>query len=153
MSDFAFRIIADIKGYQAELMKIPGATEKSAFAAAQRMALTMEKGVRDAGQKAGKELRDGLESDLKEKGYEVELVWKQTKFGIGWKTSEGPAITLKRFIEFHARKRDVYLINVTGHFLVLHGGNVVCTSTGGTIQPAESSRYLRCRVKNAWRVS
>lgn len=90
---------------------------------------------------------------LKEKGYEVELVWKQTKFGIGWKTSEGTSITLKRFIEFHARKRDVYLINVTGHFLVLHGGKVVCTSTGGTIQPAESSRYLRCRVKNAWRVS
>lgn len=60
MSDFAFRIIADIKGYQAELMKIPGATEKSAFAAAQRMALTMEKGGRDAGQKAGKELAAGL---------------------------------------------------------------------------------------------
>lgn len=60
MSDFAFRIIADVKGYQAELMKIPGATEKSAFAAAQRLALTMEKGGRDAGQKAGKELAAGL---------------------------------------------------------------------------------------------
>lgn len=54
MSDFAFRILADIKGYQAEMAKIPGATEKTAFAAAQRLVLALEQGGRDAGTKAGK---------------------------------------------------------------------------------------------------
>lgn len=91
---------------------------------------------------------------LKEKGYEVELVWQQTKWGLGWPAgSEGTAITLRRFVEFHARPRDVYLINVTGHFLVLHKNKIVCTSTGGRIADADSSTYLRCRVKKAWRVS
>lgn len=60
MSDFAFRIIADTKAYQAELMKIPGATEKSAFSAAQRLVMALERGGREAGQKAGKEAAAGL---------------------------------------------------------------------------------------------
>ena len=91
---------------------------------------------------------------LKANGYEVELAWEQTKWGLGWPPgTDGLAITLRRFIEYHARPRDVYLVNVTGHFLVLHAGQIVCTSSGGRPIPASSSNYNRCRVKKAWRVS
>jgi hypothetical protein len=81
---------------------------------------------------------------LKAKGYTVDRVWGRYANG---------RCTLGRFVDFHARPRDVYLVNVTGHYLVLHAGKVVCTSSGGQIRPASANKHLRRQVVNAWRVS
>lgn len=94
---------------------------------------------------------------LRQSGYTVEEVYRSLA-GKNWPArfitpTRGPAITLRRFIEYHQRGRDVYLVNVTGHYLVLFGSEVVCTSAAGQPRPALESKYLRCKVKYAWRVT
>ena len=61
--DIQLKVIADAAGFQKEIMKIPGMTEKSAASAALRMSKEMHKGFQKVGkdaEKSGKQIGGAL---------------------------------------------------------------------------------------------
>lgn len=96
---------------------------------------------------------------LKQVGYSVELVYQAVGgSAAGWagRVVEAPSglpMTFKKWHRENARSRDVYLVQVTKHYVALHNGQVVCTSNNGRICSIDEYRLGRKQVKKVWRVS
>ena len=80
--------------------------------------------------------------------YKAEIVFRYWEV----KSGEGRA-TFAKWADYHADGTSVYLVQLTGHYVVYHAGRVVCTSKNGRLHPVAENRHLRKLVKRAWRVS
>jgi hypothetical protein len=65
----------------------------------------------------------------------------------------GTRVTFSKWADYHADRTSVYLVQITGHFLVYQSGIVSCTSKQGRLHPLSENKYLRKTVKTAWRIS
>ncbi len=65
MTTATLKIVGDTRRLQADLAKIPGATDKSAFQAAQKMVVQLERGAEKAGRAITREIDDGLNKTSK----------------------------------------------------------------------------------------
>lgn len=96
---------------------------------------------------------------LKAAGYSVELVYRAVGgSAAGWAgrvivAPSGLPMNFKKWHEENARGRDVYLVEVTGHYVALHNGQMVCTLNGGMLRSVANCRSYRKQVKRVWRVS
>lgn len=98
---------------------------------------------------------------LESLGYKCELVYAAVGGSRkSWLASNrkptapnGLPMTLKKWHEENARGREVYLVQVAHHYVVIHNGQIVCTSNGGRLGPVSTNKYLRCQVKKVWKVS
>lgn len=74
------------------------------------------------------------------------------KFGLSARGRQRPPerVTLAKFQDWHTRKGVAYLVNVTGHYLVIRDDRVCCTQFRGKVSALADSKYLRSNVKNFW---
>lgn len=94
-----------------------------------------------------------MEYFLERAGYTVERVFGRPRKP-GWGRVTVESITLSKWLEWRADRRSMYLIHIGHHYVCYQWGRgMVCTSRGGVLHDASTNRYLRSRVKNAWRVS
>lgn len=96
---------------------------------------------------------------LRHCGYEVDLVYRSARLGycasheIGKVRPVTKPMNLRKWIDEYARGREVYLINVTQHYVVLHSGMIVCTSRSGKPVPAGEIKSMSKQAERVWRVT
>jgi len=82
------------------------------------------------------------------------LKYKAEKtFSLWSEENAGKRVTFAKWADYHADGTSIYLVQITGHYLVYQAGRVTCTSKNGRLHPLSENRHLRKFVKNAWRVS
>jgi len=115
---------------------------------------TITKIVRKMRQKNGRaQAVKGMWNDemlhvLKLLKYQAEITFRYWEVKSGEKRT-----TFAKWADYHADKTSVYLVQLTGHYVVYHSGRVVCTSKNGRLHPVAENRHLRKMVKRVWRVS
>jgi len=81
-------------------------------------------------------------------------IWYLQHAGISCTITKFPQpITLKNWHENHARKDTTYFIGLTGHFVVVRNGKIVCTQFKGIPKNIHFSKYLRKQVKSVYIIS
>lgn len=82
--------------------------------------------------------------------HSYELMELMNRLRVGWDEQKFERCTLQRFIDWYAAKGATYIVNTTGHYVVVKGGKVY--DQGGEAEVSE--HFCRRRnVKRAWKIT
>lgn len=85
--------------------------------------------------------------------FNKELLVTLDHFGVKYQQIKMTCCTLRNWVDGYMRKGTTYILNLTGHYVVVSGDEIVCTQFKGQRTPLSNSKYLRTQVLKAWMIT
>lgn len=85
---------------------------------------------------------------------DYELLMALNHFGVKYSRCKNykKMCNLRNWISGYMGRDKTYILRLTGHYIVVRNGKVVCTQFRGKITDISKSKYLGSRVKRFWEI-
>jgi len=86
--------------------------------------------------------------------YDCELLKALDYFGVKYSVCRNytKMCNLRNWISDYMGRDKTYIVSLTGHYIVVRNGSIVCTQFAGKITDISKSKYLGSRVKRFWEI-